>query len=152
MMSFSNTILIERPLEEVFDFLSALENGPKWNYYVQSVVKTTPDVDGIGAEYHQKRIKDKQRFVIVELIANKRLVVRTLPGTKPYLERATVFKPQEDSTLIEDSIRLNTAFPGFMEKWFAGKPQKAVAENLAKLKELLEKGATTLQDGRVVTR
>ncbi len=39
MLEFENTIRIDRPIAEVFAFLSDLENIPKWNYYVLEVTK-----------------------------------------------------------------------------------------------------------------
>jgi uncharacterized protein YndB with AHSA1/START domain len=32
--TFENTVLIARPIEDVFGFLSDLENIPKWNYAI----------------------------------------------------------------------------------------------------------------------
>jgi uncharacterized protein YndB with AHSA1/START domain len=32
--TFENTVLIARPIEDVFGFLSDLENVPKWNYAI----------------------------------------------------------------------------------------------------------------------
>ncbi|MGW8318638.1 MAG: SRPBCC family protein [Candidatus Promineifilaceae bacterium] len=41
MIEFENTIVIQRPVEEVFAFVSDFENVPKWNYYVQQVARTS---------------------------------------------------------------------------------------------------------------
>ena len=32
MLEFENTVYIDRPVDEVFAFLSDFENIPKWNY------------------------------------------------------------------------------------------------------------------------
>jgi uncharacterized membrane protein len=32
MLEFENTVYIDRPIGEVFTFLSDFENIPKWNY------------------------------------------------------------------------------------------------------------------------
>ena len=37
MLEFENTVYIDRPVDEVFAFLSDFENIPKWNYYVLEV-------------------------------------------------------------------------------------------------------------------
>jgi hypothetical protein len=39
MMEFENTIVIKKPIKEVFAFISNFENIPKWNYYVLEVKK-----------------------------------------------------------------------------------------------------------------
>ena len=34
MASFENTMMIRRPIEDVFAFLSDFENVPRWNYAI----------------------------------------------------------------------------------------------------------------------
>lgn len=41
MIRFSNTLVISRPVREVFEFISNFENMPKWNYFAVSVRKIT---------------------------------------------------------------------------------------------------------------
>ena len=43
MLEFANTIYVDRPLAEVFNFLSDFENIPKWNYYVLEVTKISSE-------------------------------------------------------------------------------------------------------------
>ncbi|NBC65188.1 MAG: hypothetical protein GVY07_05915 [Bacteroidetes bacterium] len=45
-------------------------------------------------------------------------------------------------------MTLHTGYPGILERLVVGRISRAVAENLGKLKELLEHGQTQLQDGR----
>ena len=47
-------------------------------------------------------------------------------------------------------MSLRTRYPGILERLVVGIVRKAVAENLGKLKELLENGQTQLQDGQVI--
>lgn len=51
-------------------------------------------------------------------------------------------------TRIRDEWRLDSGWPAPLEWLGAGRIKSAVAENLAKLKELLEEGQVVLQDGR----
>jgi uncharacterized membrane protein len=37
VLEFENTIPIDRPIDEVFAFLSDFENIPKWNYYLDFI-------------------------------------------------------------------------------------------------------------------
>jgi hypothetical protein len=53
-----------------------------------------------------------------------------------------------DTTRIQDEWKLETGLPALVERLAAGNIQAAVAENLTKLKELLEVGEVLLQDGR----
>lgn len=151
MIEFTNKIEIRKDLPSVFSFFSTLENMPMWNYYLLSVKNTTPSVIGEGAEYHQTRKTDEQRYTITSLIENQKLIIETLPNSRTYLKRATTFKGTDTHTLITDTVSINTFFPHFLEQFFKSKPQNGVLENLNKLKILLETGAVQLQDGKSIS-
>ena len=55
MATFEKTVLIARPIEEVFGFLSDLENVPKWNYAIVQTRKVSEGPVGVGTTYHQVR-------------------------------------------------------------------------------------------------
>ena len=61
-------------------------------------------------------------------------------------------EPVEGGTRLHDRWELETGLPGLVEQITRGQVQTAVAQNLEKLKELLETGRTRLQDGRIETR
>jgi len=147
MIDFKNTIVIERPLKEVFAFISDFENMPKWNYYVLDVNKRTNGPVDVGTTYHQTRKTDQQQFRVVEFKSNEVVSIETLPPEK-YLNMRFQFEPIENGTQLVDEWQLDTGAPGPL-KWLAAKKVKAaVSENLEKLKTLLENGQVTLQDGR----
>jgi len=54
-MRFSNTITIERPVHDVFAFVSDLENVRKWNYAIVETRKTPDGPPGVGTTYRQVR-------------------------------------------------------------------------------------------------
>jgi uncharacterized membrane protein len=152
MIEFENTIVIERPVEEVFAFVSEFENIPKWNYYVVEVEKTSQGPLGVGTTYHQTRKTDEQDFGVIEYEPGETVVVKTLPHSRPAFEMRFTFEPVAGGTSILDEWKLDTGQPGLLEKLGAGKVKQAVKENLTKLKELLETGSVQLQDGRTVGR
>lgn len=149
MLEFENTIRIDRPIAEVFAFLSDLENIPKWNYYVLEVTKLSNGPKGIGTMYHQVRKTDEQDFRITELDQNHKMVVKTLPQSSPSLEMRFTLYEEGNTTRIRDEWRLDSGWPAPLEWLGAGRIKSAVAENLTKLKELLEEGQVVLQDGRL---
>ncbi len=149
MIEFENTIGIDRPIAEVFAFLSDLENIPKWNYYVLEVTKLSNGLIGIGTIYHQVRKTDEQDLRITELDQNHKMVVKTLPQSSPRLEMRFTLYEEGNTTCIRDEWRLDSGWPAPLEWLGVGKIKSAVAENLTKLKELLEKGQAVLQDGRL---
>ena len=152
MLEFENTIPIDRPMDEVFAFLSDFENIPKWNYYVLEVRQLSEHPIGIGTTYHQVRKTDEQDFRIIEFEPGYTVVVKTLPQSTPSFERKFTLYEEGDTTRIRDEWKLDTGRPAVLERLARGRVKTAVAENLAKLKELLEEGRVVLQDGREATR
>jgi carbon monoxide dehydrogenase subunit G len=150
MLEFENTIRVRRPIAEVFAFLSDLENIPKWNYYVLEVRKTSAGPIKIGTTYHQIRKTDQQDFRITTLEPNHTLAIKTLPQSSPSLEMRFILSEEGNATRIRDQWKLETGQPALLERLAAGKVKSAVAENLTKLKQLLEERQVILQDGRQV--
>jgi uncharacterized protein YndB with AHSA1/START domain len=151
MIEFENTVRVDRPITDVFAFLSDLENIPKWNYYVVEVRKLSDGPIGIGTTYHQVRKTDEQDFRISELDPNHKLAVKTLPQSSPGLEMRFTLDEEGGITRIRDEWKLDTGWPAPLEWLGARRVKSAVAENLTKLKELLEAGQVVLQDGRRAT-
>jgi carbon monoxide dehydrogenase subunit G len=149
MLEFENTIRVDRPIAEVFAFLSDLENIPKWNYYVLEVTKLSNGPIGVGTIYHQVQKTDEQDLRITELDQNHKMVVNTLPPSSLSLEMTLTLYDEGNTTRIRDGWRLDSGWPAPLEWFGTGRIKSAVAENLTKLKELLEEGQVILQDGRL---
>jgi uncharacterized membrane protein len=151
VLEFENTIAIERPIDEVFAFLSDFENIPKWNYYVREVRQLSESPIGIGTTYHQLRKSDQQDFRIIEFEPNHTVALKTVPQSSPSFERRFTLYEEGDTTRIRDQWKLDTGMPALLERLARGRVKSAVSENLSKLKELLREGRVVLQDGREVT-
>jgi carbon monoxide dehydrogenase subunit G len=150
MIEFTNQVVVERPLDEVFGFVSDFENVPKWNYYVLEVSKTSGGPIGVETTYHQVRKTDEQDFRIVEYQPNRQVTVQTISPSSPEFEMRFTFEPEGNGTRITDEWKLDTGRPALLERLGAGRIRLAVLENLGKLKTLLETGKVRLQDGRQV--
>ena len=151
MLVFENTIRIDRTVAEVFAFLSDFEHIPKWNYDVLEVRQLFDNPIGAGTTYHQVRKSDEQDFRIIEFQPNHTVAVKTLPQSSPSFERKFTLYEEGDTTRLKDEWKLDTARPLILERLAGGRVKSAVAENLAKLKELLEEGRVVLQDGRRIS-
>ena len=151
MISFENRIRIERPREEVFDFVSNFENVSKWNYFVESVRKVDQIPIGMGARFHQIRKTDQQHFEIVEFERPFKVTVKTLEGSLPKFTMDFEFEAKGDSTILTDTWQLETGHNPLLEMLGKSKIKSAVADNLSKLKHLMEMHKVQLQDGKVVT-
>ena len=67
MATFENTVMIRRPIEDVFAFLSDFENVPKWNYAIVETRKVSEGAVGVGTIYHQVRSvpsRSEERFEV----------------------------------------------------------------------------------------
>jgi uncharacterized membrane protein len=148
MFKFENSIVIDLPVDEVYDFVADLTSIPKWNYYVQSVTPTSDNPDTEGATYHQVRKNDAQNLKISRSEAGQVLVIESIPPSKPELRREMMFQADGNSTRLLDKWQLDMGVPGLLEPLAARRAKAGVKENLGKLKTLLETGKVTLQDGR----
>jgi hypothetical protein len=102
VLEFENAIPIDRPIDEVFAFLSDFENIPKWNYYVLEVRQLSESPIGTGTTYHQVRKTDEQVFRIIEFEPNNTVAVKTLPRSSPSFERRFTLYEEGDTTRIRD--------------------------------------------------
>ena len=55
MATFENTVMIRKPIEEVFGFLADFENLPRWNYAIVETHKVSQGPVGVGTVYQQVR-------------------------------------------------------------------------------------------------
>ena len=148
MVRFDNSIRIDLPVNRVFQFVADFENMPKWNYYVVQVSKVTAGPIGIGTTFRQLRKTDTQQYKITTFEPDRKVAIATLPPAPGLLMQFT-FEPAGDNTLLTDAWELKGELLGLFGPLAAGRIKAAVAENLAKLKQLLEMGEVRLQDGRV---
>jgi len=146
-MHFVHSQLIERPLAEVFAFVSDPENLSRWNYYVIECTKVEAGPTRVGSTYRLVRKSDTRVFGLTELEPDRRLAVRFRAPTPPLEIRFTV-ESTVTGTRLTDECDLN-GIAGFVAGLATGPIRRAVGENLDKLKQLLETGRTQLQDGRI---
>jgi hypothetical protein len=151
MITFENSIVINKPVEEVFRFVADFENIPKWNYYVREVTKLSAGPVGKGARFNQIRKTDEQIYMVTEYVPYRKTSVKTEPDSWPKFEIEYQFETLPDATRLTNSWQLEFRHGYKLIANLATRRIKwAVAENLNKLKELLETGQTQLQDGRTV--
>ena len=146
-MHFVNTLVIDRPVSEVFGLVSDPENLSRWNYYVMSCTKLESGPARVGSTYRMVRKSDTRVFAVIELEQDRRLVVRFQSPTPP-LEMRFIVEPTATGTRLIDEWELKGIF-GVVGGFASAGIQRAARQNLEKLKELIESGVTELQDGRV---
>lgn len=149
MTILENRITINKPLNEVYDFIYDFKNIPRWNYYVEKVTEI-PENGSDKKIYHQVRKNDEQTFVITESEFPALIKIETLNKTGIRFKRFFTFKASgPGKCIINDHFEVDFRIPEWMSGLAKNKMKKAVQENLFKLKELLEAGETVLQNGKL---
>jgi uncharacterized protein YndB with AHSA1/START domain len=139
--TFENTVLIARPIEDVFAFLSDLENVPKWNYAIVETRKVSKGPVGVGTTYRQVRSvpsRSEERLEITTYDPPRRLEIRGQLG--PFRSRLLyALDATGEGTRVTNTVELELRGPGrLVGRVAVPRVRDAVAANLRKLKELLE--------------
>ena len=93
MTTFRTSILINRPLEEVFAFLSNAENDPKWRSGAVEVKKTSKGPVGVDSTWssvgHLLGQRIENEMECTEYESNWKYTVKSQSGSFPIESRAT---------------------------------------------------------------
>src|SRR5437870_10406595 len=119
-MRFTNSVLIDWPVSEVFAFVSNFENMPRWNYFIVETTNQSRPAQGIGTTYSQRRKTDMQRYVVTEYTPDHLVAIRTVPPS-PDLEMRFTLEPAGPGTRLTDEWQLHTGLPGWVEGIAAGR-------------------------------
>ena len=140
-MEFSNAITIERPTHDVFEFVSDLENVPKWNYAIVESWKTSDGPVRVGTMYRQVRSlpsRSEETLQVTELEPDRRFAIHG--GLGP-LDGTLTYEFEEVGGNTRLTNRANLEARGIVKlaaPVISGRVREAVAANLETLKQLLE--------------
>ena len=142
MQTFQNTLTIQRPAGEVFAFLADFENIPMWNYAIEETSKASAGPTGVGTRYRQTRSipgRTVEDFEVTVFEPASRLAIQGQIGPFP----ATISYQLEaaaGATKLVNNVELNPsqAMPRLLAPLATSRIKAAVAQNLGKLKLLLE--------------
>jgi uncharacterized protein YndB with AHSA1/START domain len=140
MASFENTVIIRRPVEEVFAFLADFENVPKWNDAIVETTKTSPGPVGVGTTYRQTRsvpTRSEERFEVTAFEPPRRLEVQGQIG--PFRARISyLLEPTGGGTRLRNAVDLGSSGPlTLVAPLVTSRVKHAVAANLGTLEQLL---------------
>jgi carbon monoxide dehydrogenase subunit G len=139
--TFENTLMIGRPIAEVFGFLSDFENVPKWNYAISETHKASQGPVGVGTIYQQVRSvpsRSEERFEVTAYNPPRQLEIQGQLG--PFPSRlAYALDAIPEGTRVTNTVELELRGPGrLLGRVAVPRVRDAVAANLRKLKDLLE--------------
>jgi hypothetical protein len=141
MPSFENTVVIQRPVEDVFAFLADFENVPRWNYAIVETRKTSPGPVGVGTTYDQTRSvprPSEEGFEVTAFEPDRLLEIAGELG--PFRARMRyLLEPLGDATRLTNAVDLAASGAlSLVAPLTAPRVKRAVASNLDTLKQLLE--------------
>lgn len=137
--TFTNTVLIARAPAEVFAYLAAFENVPKWNYAIVATEQESPGPIGVGTRFRQTRsqpIYSQESFMVTVFDPPHRLSINGRLG--PFDAQLTYeLTADGDGTQLVNDVELRSR--SLIEKLAAGRIRSAVAANLDELRKILER-------------
>lgn len=143
-ITFSNAIGIENRIENVYAYVSKMENFSIWNYAVMSVEPIENNSGESKDCYILKRdlgnAIETERVTIIQTQKNQMLHFRATGGRFSY-EMKYDLQPFEEETILKNVVNMKSkGMSGFMLKLLKSNIQTEVNQNLHVLKQLLENG------------
>jgi len=143
MINVEESIVINRPIEEVFGFVANFENHPKWESNFQKVKLLTSTPTGVGTIYQCELKLPGQtatlKFEITEYEVNKKIAFEAEAAGPAKPNGSFLFEPAAGGTKI--TLVPRPEFRGLfklLEPMMAGYVRKQNQEHLIKLKQILE--------------
>jgi uncharacterized protein YndB with AHSA1/START domain len=108
VITFETSVCVERPLEEVFDFVSDPLSFPRWNSAVQAVTNTSGVTGEVGSTYSMRReLPTGQVENELEVLVRERpseFTIRTTSRPTPFL-----YHYRFASDGVDTLVRLNAS-------------------------------------------
>jgi uncharacterized protein YndB with AHSA1/START domain len=141
MLKVEKSIVINKPVEEVFNFVTAAGNYTKWQAGVTEVIEGGVR-NTVGSQFTEVRKfmgqEMRTTLELTEFVPNAQWAAKVVKGPVPYEVNMT-FQPVEGGTKVTTYV--NGEPKGFFklaEGMVAGQLEKSLAEDGKKLREILE--------------
>ncbi len=147
MISIEKSIIIRRPVEEVFAYVSDLTHSAEWQTGLLEVRKTTPGPLGVGTKYTLVRVFMGRRMEasneFVEFGPNVKVAFKSTSGPIPF-KASYLFESTGGDVKLTSTIEMHPkGFFNLAEPLISASLQKDVEAGLGKLKDMLESRVTT---------
>jgi uncharacterized membrane protein len=145
MINVEKSIIIQRPVEEVFNYVSNLTHSAEWQSGLTEVRQITEQPLGVGTRYALVRTfmgrKMEANNEITELNPGVKVAFKTISGPIP-LEASYQFEPAEMGTKLTLKIEMQPkGFVSLAEPLISASLQRDVQASLNVLKNMLESQA-----------
>jgi uncharacterized protein YndB with AHSA1/START domain len=141
VITLETQVRIDRPIEEVFDYVSDPLNFPRWNSAVAAVGKSSSGKNGVASTYSMERDLPGGRAVneleVVESERPREFAIRATSGPTPFLYRYQ-FTTDNGETVVKLDVQVELAGPAaFLPALARRAVKKGVDDNFATLKQIL---------------
>lgn len=142
MVKKEKSVIINRPIEDVFAYVSNLQNQPAWQSGLFEVRQINQGALGVGSQYAMVRkslwLKFESNVEFVEYVPNRKFVLKSLSGSVPY-EDTYLFEPVAGGTRLTNVIEMQpSGWMGLMEAMISGNVEREMASSFGHLKDLLD--------------
>lgn len=142
MITFETSTRINRPIEDVFAYVSDPRNFPRWNSAVQTVRKTSPGDTGVASSYLMERSLPTGPAVNeLEVVTRewpREFAIRTTAGPTPF-RYCYGFSAENDETIVRLNAEVDLTGPAALLPQLARRAvEKGVDDNFGTLKQILE--------------
>jgi uncharacterized protein YndB with AHSA1/START domain len=142
VISFETSVRIERPIEEVFAFVSDPLLFPQWNSAVQAVHPTGEETGGLRSTYSMERElptgRVENELEVVEREYPTAFGIRTTSGPTPFLYRYRFASDGVDTVVHLDASVEVPGVAAMLGPLAARAVRRGVDANFAALKRTLE--------------
>jgi len=143
MITVEKSVMINKPVAEVFAFVTNGENTTKWQGGVETVQDEGPS-NMVGSRYTEVRKfmgRDmKTTLELTALVPNAKWAAKVVKGPVPY-EVMTTFEAVGEGTKMTTHVEGEpTGFFKVAEGMVSGQLEKSLEEDNQRLKALLEGG------------
>lgn len=149
MINVEDSIVINRPIGEVFAYVSDLTNAPEWQTGLLEVRKMTTEQQGIGTRYTfvrkflGRRLEASNVFTAYE--PNALVSFSTTSGPMSVLA-SYLFKREPAGTRVTCSMEMNPqGFSRLAEPLIAASIRREMSAEFGYLKDLLENRAEQIE-------
>ncbi len=154
-------IFVAAPPEEVWALISDLERGPEWSVVTLRCEMTSAQPLGVGSTYRAVSkfavSKLTTEHEILEWLPPRRIVTKVIKGAESTFTQTC--EPQGEGTVLtmSNEFAVPPAVPGFMGDKLARLVTDTLAQELTRIKEVVEgastggvqeKGADPVGDGK----
>ena len=140
-MKIEQSVVIKKPLEEVFAYSQDIENAAKWQNGVESVVLDKGPDNAIGSQFTEvRKLLGKEMRTTLETTAfseNEKWEAKVVKGPVPYEVTMTYESVPEGTKITTVVVGELKGFFKLAENVVASSIEKSLAEDFALLKAQL---------------